>query len=268
MVESTEIATFQKRVTDPGFILAASLGLIAGVDIDVKFGHSPDTAASRTDVWEHAATQPTFIYPADAGEGMTLVSDNPADTQNIEILRLDENGTPKDAELHALNGTIPVPLAGLGRLVIHAQNRSATEFIGAVTIQGDGGISTNVFAKLGLDDQKTSQAIYLVPAGKVAMIVNYSTAINKTAGVSVSVLFGYRVAKPGEVFVTDIRYGLEQDGTSNISSDLIVPAFHGPLCKIKVSATPSSASTDISAEFSIILIDEDLVPPALLASLQ
>jgi hypothetical protein len=107
----------------------------------------------------------------------------------------------------------------------------------------------------------------VVPAGKIALINNFSTAINKSTGASTGAIFEFRVRKPGKVFRTLIRYGLQREGTSNISSDLIVPILAGPLSQIKNLATPDGTGADISAEYSMWLIDSDLVPPGLLAEL-
>lgn len=266
MSEPTEIQRFVQDISRPEYLLAASLGLIPGVDVNVKFGHSPATTAVRSDLWERAAAQPVYIFPVDAGEGATLVSTQAADTQLIVVEGLDENGVPK-SESKNLTGLVPVALTGLWRSISRAYVEDSTEITGVVTVQGDGGVSTNVFAVIDTDDQQTSQTPYVVPAGKVAVVVNYSTAINKLGGVEISTLFGFRVAKAGKVFRTKIRYGLEQTGTSNISSDLVIPVLAGPLSKMKITAEPSSAPADISGEYSMLLIDSGLVPAAVLAAI-
>lgn len=260
----------QQLVSNTNFRLAASLGLVAGVEPAVGFGHCPDVAGDVvTDVWERGATQPVYLFPDDVGEAVTLVSTDVGDAQPIVVQGLDQNGDPR-AEQVTLNGTTPVALSGLWRAFNAVYNDGATALAGQVTIQGDGSTSTNVFAFLDTDDQQASQALFMVPRGKLAVIVNFSTAANKTGGAALSSIFSLGAASSGKsgVFRNQIRYGLQRDGTSNISSDLVIPVLVPELSFVKVSATPSSGPTDVSAEFSIFLVDENLIPAAFLNTLK
>jgi hypothetical protein len=129
------------------------------------------------------------------------------------------------------------------------------------------GDAARTYATIAVDDQQTSQTPYVVPAGKIALVNNFSTALNKSTGASTGGIFGFRIRKPGKAFRTRIRYGLQREGTSNISSDLVVPVLAGPLCQLKTTVTTDGTAADVSAEFSMWIIDEDLIPSDLLAAI-
>jgi len=260
---------FQELMAARRYMDAVSLGFVAGIEPDVKFGSVPDAGSGvKTDVWPNGLAQPIYLFPSDAGDSIEMFAVG-TDAQNITIEGLTAAGVFQ-TETVALSGTGgaggAVAIPGTWRAVDRAFNADSTELASAVTIQKVGD-ATRVYAFITVEDQQTSQAMFVVPAGKIVLVNNYSTAINKSGGATVTGIFAFRVRKPGEVFRTQIRYGLQRTGTSNISSDLIVPLLAGPLCQLKVSATPDAITTDISAEYSMWLIDSNLVPAALLAAL-
>lgn len=259
----------QQLLRNQNFRDAVALGLVPGIIPEVKFGHNPNISAGvRTDVWEGGVTQPVYLFPDDAGETIEMFSST-TDTQLIKVEGLDAAGAPL-TETVALSGTAgaagAVAIPGTWRAVNRAYNNDSTDLTGQVTVRKTAD-AARVYAFVDTDDQQTSQAVYVVPAGKVAMINNYSTSVNKTGGATLSCVFGFRTRKEGKVFRTKIRYGLQRGGTSNISSDLIVPIFAGPLAQLKISATPDANTTDTSAEFSMWLIDVDLLPAEFVAAL-
>lgn len=259
----------QQLLQNQNFRDAVSLGLIDGIVPEVKFGHNPNISTGvRADVWENGPNQAVYLFPDAAGESIEVFAGG-TDTVNITIQGLDATGATQ-SETVALSGTggaggaVAVP--GTWRAVNRAYNADSVELASQVTVRKVGD-AARVYALVDIDDQQTSQAIYQVPAGKVAMVNNYSTAVNKSGGATLSCIFGFRIKELGNVFRTQIRYGLQRTGTSNISSDLIVPVFAGPLAQMKVSATPDANTTDTSAEFSMWLIDVNLLPAAFVASL-
>ena len=245
---------------------ALALGLINGTEPEVKFGHVINAAAVATDVWSNGVAQPLYIFPDVAGEGVTIKSTAIGDDQTMIVFGLDVAGLIQTTSV-VLDGTTPVVVPGIWTAINRVENNDISEFTGVVTVQGDGGTSTNVFAHLLASDQKTTQAVYTVPSNKVAIINNYSTAINRIGGTTVDVEFRLYIAKPGKVFLSQIVYGLITDATSNISSDLIVPIPVAPGARIKVRGLPSAINTGISGEFSMKLVDTSLIPAAILASL-
>lgn len=259
---------FQELIARDDFAMGVALGCIAGTEPEVKFGQTPiATNAVRADVGENAAAQPIYLFPPDAGDSIELFAAG-TDTQDITIEGLNPAGVVQ-TETVTLSGVAgaagAVAVPGVWRAVQRAYNDDSTDLVSAVTIRkvGDG---ARVYASIGAINQQTAQTQFVVPAGKIALINNFSTAVNKSGGASTGVIFEFRSRKPGKVFRTLIRYGLQREGTSNISSDLVVPILVGPLSQIKVSATPDGTNADISAEYSMWLIDAELVPPELLAA--
>lgn len=249
--------------------LAGALGLIAGSEPEVKFGHSTAVGPSLQDVWKYGPTQATYIFPDDAGEIIEILGDVAGD-KGIDII-VEGLGTDglfqsEAVALDAVTAITPVALLKTWRSVHRAYNDNGVELTGNVLVRGDGSTSVNVFAYVSPDDQQTAQTPYMVPADKVAIISNYSTAINKLSPAA-SAFFALRVAKPGKIFRNQIRYGLQSTGTSNISSDLIAPVVVGPLSRVKVSAQASTNGVDVSAEYSMLLIDKDSIGPDILESL-
>ncbi len=261
--------TFQELMQAHRYTDAVSLGFVAGVEPEVKFGHIPDAATSvATDVWENGAAQPIYLFPSDAGDSIEMFAAS-TDTVNITIEGLTAAGIFQTQTV-ALSGTATatgaVTIPGTWRAVQRAFNDDSIDLTSQVTIRkvGDG---TRVYGLIDPDDQQTSQAMFVVPAGKIAIVNNFSNAINKSGGATITGIFVFRIRKPSKVFRTKIRYGLQREGTSNLSSDLIVPILAGPLSQIKTTATPDFGPTDISSEYSMWLVDSDLVPAALLASI-
>lgn len=260
---------FQQLMTAHRYMDAVVLGVVAGAEPDVKFGHIPvATNAIRADVWGNAAAQPVYLFPSDAGDSIEMFAVG-TQTLDITIEGLTPAGVPQTQTV-ALSGVAGVagvvPIPGTWRAVNRAFNDDGTDLTSLVTIRKVGDV-TRVYATISVIDQQTAQTPLVVPENKIALINNFSTALNKSGGASTGASFEFRVRKPGKVFRTLIRYGLQREGTSNISSDLVVPILAGPLSQIKTSTTPDGTNADISAEYSMWLIDKNLVPSALLAAL-
>lgn len=260
MAEFKNTTRFLEDLIRNDYNAAVDLGIVQGVESDAKFGHCPDTTNTPTDVWERGAVQPIYVYPLDAGETVQARSDNPADTNTLKIQGLDVAGLFQEAEI-TLNGTTIVAIPGVWRAINRVFNSNGTAYVGNVFVEGDGagGSTTNIFAQIAPDDQQSSQAIFMTPADRVARINNFSTAVNRTQGVDLAATMRLAVQLPSGVFRTQIRYGIQKEGVSNISSDLIVGIPLPPLTKIKISGDPSSTNTDISAEWSMHLYDTEIL---------
>lgn len=236
--------------------VASVLSLVDGVDPVVKFGHCSDAGIQETDMWGLGGTQPIYIFPPASGEGMTIQSSNAADNQVIKTFLLDKTGIEVITDV-TLNGLNPVVITGTFRAFNRAFNDDSTEFLGNLLIKG--ATSGNTFGYVASSEQQTTQCIYTVPSDKYALVRNVSTAINASTNQDAAAAVRFSAQRDGKVFRTQIRYGLQKKGTSNISSDLIIPSLYPPLCRIKISMTPDTTDMDISAEFSVQLIDSDLL---------
>lgn len=235
--------------------LFTSMGLVPGVGPVNKFGHCSSATLAKTDVWELGDSIPTYIFPDESGENITIESSQGADTQLIEIQGLNENGIEVSVSV-SLTGLTPVAVDGLFTAVNRAFNDSGTEIIGNVSIKG--AVSGNTFAYISANEQQTTQCFYVTPSNKYIVLKNLSASINRSGNQDASSVVVMSVQLAGGVFRTQIRFGLQKRGTSNISADLIAPPFYPPSTKIKISLTPDTTDMDISAYFSGSLIDADL----------
>lgn len=265
---------FRQNLQKVNFPLAVTLGLVPGIRDEVKFGHCPDTVNQVTDLWELGATQPVYLFPIDGGEAVTIEG-AVGDTQPMTVVGInadpDENGLvgTERSVVVVLDEDTPVAVPGNWLAVNRTFSEAAEgdDFTGPVLIKGVAN-GNKIFVVAMSDDQQSSQAMYQVPADKVAVVINYSTAVNRTGGVALAVVLRLAMAKPQKVTRTQIRYGIQKEGTSNISSDLVVGILMGPAYRMRIQADPSSTATDISGEFSMWLIDKDLIGSDLLAELE
>lgn len=242
------------------FSIRLAVGLVSGARPYVKFGYATELSGPH-DVWGAADLQATFVAPPPAGVEMQIRSDNVADVGlDVNFFYVDPQGVEQVGTV-TLNGTTPVNL-GVGniRFIQRAYNSNGTKFQGRVLIEDVGTPGAgNYYASIFAEDQQTVQCQYMVPAGEVAFINNYSTAINKSGGTDASSVMRLQIQKDGKVPRTQIRYGIQRGGVSNLSSDLIIVIPVPPLSIVKVTAD-TSANADISAEYSMVLIKEDMIP--------
>jgi len=248
------------------FGLRVAMGYVSGVEIQTKFGYSLSLGGIH-DVWGGADLQAELVPPPATGVEMQIRSTDAADVGiEIEYLYVTPDGD-EVTDTVTLNGTTPVDL-GVGniRFIQRAYNSNGTDFVGRVLIEDLGVAGAgNYYASILAEDQQTVQCVYLVPKSKVAYIINYSTAINKSGGTDVSCVFKLRIKKEGKVDRTRIRYGLQRGGTSNLTSDLITPVPIQPLSYVRVSVDPS-ALVEVSSEFTMLLIKEELIPASVRAT--
>lgn len=262
---------FQRDQQIRDYATAVALGLVGGVQREVKFGHCPVTPAAITDVWEQGASIATYIYPAAAGEALT-VEGNAADTQDIIIGGLNADavaGVIGTALLVTVTLTGATPVAVPGNWLAVNRVRSAAAigdpFVGPVLVKG--AVSGNTFGSASADDQQSAQAVYMVPGDKVAVVNKLWCSINRPVNQDSGAVFRLAIAASGKVFRTQVRFGLQQRGVSSVPTEQPEPTIVGPLGRIKISAEPSHAAGDVSAEFSMRLVDSRLVPASVLASL-
>jgi hypothetical protein len=234
-----------------------SIGAVKSSSIVVKFGHCPDADAVETDVWELGATQPLYIFPEITGETLTIESSDALDDQIITIQVLNETGVSATV-MATLTGTTPVAVAGTITAVNRAYNSDSTPILGTVLVKG--AVSGNTFAVIDPSEQQTTQCVYTVPSGEYAIVKNVSSSLNSGGNTDRAAVVKFSSKLIDGVFRTQVRYGLQQRGTSNISSDLTLPPIYPPLTQLKMTLTPDTTDTDISAEMSIQLIKaEDVV---------
>lgn len=242
--------------------LEVAKGSIPGYSFVHKFGHSDAVGTTIGDIWNGAIT---YVFPSGA-TAMTLSSDDADDNsagagaQTVEIFGLDTNYNEINETL-LLSGLAPVSTTKaylrVFRMIVRTAGASGFNegniYLGTGTLVD--GVPPNIFAEIiftaaGKGENQTLMAIYTVPAGKTAYIIDYhySTPQNKSAEMWI------KVRPFGEVFQTKVRDMIFQN---NKSMQKALPIRVEEKSDIKISAATDVGTTDIAASFDLILIDND-----------
>lgn len=201
--------------------IAIGAGKVPGVDFfNINARRSELSAVAKTPLIDFADA---YVFPAEAGEPLTIVSASASDIGNlVEVSGLDEAKLYK-REVVALNGTTPVSLPGLWSRV-NAANVLVSEVAGAVTVSG-----ANTYAVISVELQRASLGVYSSPDNMTSQILLVVPSIIKTGGAAAYVNGGikFRSARAGGVigaFSTPFTYGLRTDGTSFADLTNAIPA--------------------------------------------
>lgn len=240
------------------FNLQVSQGKIAGNSVIDKYGENSDidTSSAPEDV-----TQIGGLYNYDANNTapiISLISDNAADTQIIEVSGLDINGFNITQQV-VLNGTTRVALTTPLWRVFRMANEDTADIQGTVYCYvGTGGVpsTTDTRAIIVGSNNQTLMSIYTIPLGKVGFLVRGEAGMTRNQSTG-TVNVSYYSRRYGKVFKNKKDFDLNNQG-SNIYQDTrsfpdIIPA----LTDIKITVNSVSAnSTGVFATFDILLVDE------------
>lgn len=204
-----------------------------------KFGRHENIGATRQPIWDGEAA---YVYPTTAAT-ITIESTLAADNTEVTVQGLDENWNDVSVEL-TLDGTNQVSSTEKFIRIARAYNSNGTEFVGDILIKQ----GTNLLAKIQPEHQQTLMTMYTVPEGYKAHLFQGTASTSKLKD---SQIF-YKVKLFGGVFRTQETFGLYQNSIESSRPYLTIPAKSD----IEVSASSSSAGTDVSAQFGIILIKE------------
>lgn len=254
---SAAIQRFRQLLQDRDFRIAASAGLVPGVRPGTKFGYDLTNPVGDTDIWPGSAA---YVFPDGAGQTVEAVSASPADSVSLKIEGIDAATQLTRVETVALDGTTPVPVPGSWLSINRAYNANGTPFVGEVLVRGTGAPNANVFAIVPVADQQTVQLPTMLPADKFGLITAIGLGINKSSGTDASAIARLSIARDGGVFRTQIRNGVQRNGTSAIPFELPHPMPVPPLSKIRLTADPS-AEVDVSGLYGMLLLDIGLIEP-------
>lgn len=193
---------------DKDFFMQMALGRVPKCSVFDRFGRNPDTDEAE-DIWGSGTTYSGF--PIGAAEKIEIFSSSANDTaagtgaRTVEISGLlDGNGVLCDPVTVTLNGVTPVE--------IHASQTYSRMSRMRVLTAGSGGANAgsitvrhvtttaNIFAIMPVGVNRTSLAIYTVPANHKLLINKVYASMALSTGASGSASLSFRVRPYGGVF--------------------------------------------------------------------
>ena len=223
-------------------IAAGDLAGYAGVH---KYGAVFGTAsAGWSTIWTAADTSSSILYPwSIAANTITVSSSSGSDTGRITIQGLDTDYNIVEETL-TLNGVSSVS----GSTTFHRVNRAFMlddTNIGKIQVLNGSTVVTEIAAGFG----QTMQSFYTIPAGKTGYVLTLIASANKNQETTI-VLF----SRPfGGAFRAQTTMSLYQN---NQQLDFPVPLKYTEKTDIDLRVN-GAANATISADFSIILVDND-----------
>ena len=259
---TVDIQSFQQDISKTNFNLAVVLGCIPGIIHDIKFGYV-NAISSVGDIWPNGGN---YIFPVEGGQILEAVSTNINDINWLNLNGIDGITREVKNELVQLTGTTPVVVQGVWEAVNSASVIDETEAIGEISIQGTGNPNNNIFAVILPQDQLATQCPYKSPANKVVILNALGAGLNSGGGGSDSCIIKLSMKPTNGVTRTLVRFGLQKEGNSLLSTNIIDPILIPPASEIRLTVDPTS-TMDISGFYSMNLIEKYLLPPFLLDSI-
>ena len=238
--------------------LAVNMGEMKGYSFIDKYGENPDidTGTVPEDIWDFGGK---YIYD-DVGTApiLSLVSDDPADTMEIEVQGLDIDGYMRTQTI-ALQGTTRVALTTPLWRVFRMANVGDVNISGTVycyTGTGASPISTEIRSIIDNGNNQTLMALYTVPRGYVGFLYRGELGASRTQTAG-AVQCAYYSRRFGKVFRVKKRVDISVSGTSVYIDKRTAPDIIPALTDVKLSIENVSANnTGVFGTFDILLVEE------------
>lgn len=239
------------------FLSKVAKGLVKGHSLENKFGRNPAVANTGSeDVWDNGGDYP-FQSTAQAVE---IISDSTDDddggigANTVEVFYYDNNGDQQSV-VATMNGTTAVALGvsarSVYRMVVKVSGTSKTN-VGNISVRLVSTPST-ILGKILATNGQTLMAIYMVPKGKTAFLVDYNISTGRLTDAS-----GRFFARPsGGSWNTKRCSNTYQNGL-NFNYKLY-PKFE-ELTEFKVTVSSALNNADITAEFDLLIVDNEFLP--------
>lgn len=231
-------------------------GRVPGASLFRKIGRNPDVDNAREDLWSEGGV---YTLPPDGGIQMSVQSTNANDSINgtgvrvVQIQYLDANGNER-IESVTLAGV--TPKLTIATDIAYVNGISATEegsLNGAAGTVKITNVARNiVYGAIEVGSGKDRQAIFTVPAGKMAFIIETLLSGNAASGGSSDYLEGFLRATcddlgnllPRNVF--NFKSGQVQTN-SGIWVTQQVPIVLPPLSTVKLSVISRTPTSNVLA---------------------
>lgn len=251
--------------------LAITMGQLPGFSVLDKFGENPDidTGTVPEDIWEFGGT---YNYDADGTAPIvSLISDNAADNQEIEITGLDIDGY-KVTQTITVNGNTRVPLTTPLWRVYRMSNESDTgnNINGTIYCYvGTGGVPAtgDVRAIIDNGNNQSLMALVTIPRGYVGYLLRGEVGGSRSLNTG-TMQCAYYSRRYGKVFKIKKRFYVTNQGTSTYQDVRSAPDVIPSMTDIKFTVeSVSSNNSGVFGTMDIIMIEEGKFPLSFLKSI-
>ncbi len=245
---------------EPSFALQVLAGKVLNWRAVHKFGRNPDADDALEDVWDGAS----LWVPPTTARTHTLVSTDVKDNGVIAGVGA------RTLRIYGLDGNLnliqeDVPLNGVAGVttrrefqMIHRMKITTvgSEADNAGTITATAATDGTVTAQIQPGNNQTLMAIYQIPGGHRAYLLELWWSLNKTGGAAKFADMTLRSSPLGfPGFLVKHVQALGSDGTGAYAQPLSVPGIFEGGTIVKVSCLASAVDQDISAGFGLLLED-------------
>ena len=116
-----------------------------------------------------------------------------------------------------------------------------------------------VSAQINGSNNQTLMAVYKVPSDRHALIMDFYADMIRTPSSSADARIDMLIKPPGEVYQIKRRLAVGKNGSTFVNFPFFVPRIVKPSSEIKVRANVSANTTEISAGFDLVLVENDLI---------
>ena len=252
------------------FVLAVQQGRVPGYSVVDKFGENPDVdTGAPEDIWEYGGLYP--YDPINTAPIISIVSDNPLDTQVISIIGLDIDGNEVSQNI-TLTGTTRVILTTPLWRVYRMSNEgddgdNINGTIYCYTGTGNTPAPAEIRAIIDNGNNQTLMALYTIPLGYVGYLFKGEFGGSRAVS-SGSAQNAYYSRRVGKVFKIKKRVDVAFTGSSNYVDVRSFPDPIPALTDVKLRAESVTANrTGLFGAFDILLVENAQLDPAYLTAI-
>ncbi len=202
-------------------------GAVTGHSHINKFGYS-DNIASLSTIWDGSNI---YAYSTSAGAVTVESSSSSDDGAVIEVQGLDASYHLVTQDI-TIDGTGATNLIRIFRARLKTPASGETTNIGIISVK----IATDLRAKILAGNGQTLMAVYTVPAGKTAYLLNLTTSVNKATDVTYKLIAreiddgGFQIKGQFGTFGTPLDHNYPIPLVFTEKTDIEVQAAAGNAC--------------------------------------
>jgi len=238
-----------RRNTAEPFYLSVSKELVAGHERIHKFGANfqIDSNTDPESIWTGGGLYPWASL--NTAQVLYAISTSTSDTEEITIEGLDTNYN-KITEVITLNGTTAVTTTNQFKRVYRMIYNHTAENVGTITLRTGSGTGT-VVSQIDIGYSQTLMAIYTVPAGYTAYLLQLGASVNKNEDVQIA-MYQREFNQAFKILHLTELY----EGTYSMNFPLPIKIEQKTDLEIRASEVETNG-TRVTATFDLLLVKED-----------